>query len=176
MLFAGIDPGKEGAIAWMDGARSQIEIADAPLLEDGSYDLIAVHELVRCVCREGKAQVCVRIEDTISVPHAAHGERFLPASDKWLHYSLGMWQMAFAAFKVQTRVVHPRTWKEAIFSGIANSDAAEEMAILRRFPSRGLESKLRGPKGGRRPGRVDAVAICEHGRCTWNFHATEHNA
>jgi hypothetical protein len=169
LIFIGIDAGKEGAIGWMDGERTRIEVADTPLLPDKSYDCAAAYKLVQNACWNGSAQTCVMIEDTISVPHMARGERFLPASDKWLHYSLGMWQALFAAFDIPTNIVHPKTWKSAIFAGFANDDKAEETALIRRFAGHDIEKKLRGPNGGRRPGRVDAVAICEYARVQWRL-------
>ena len=169
MIFIGIDPGKEGAIGWMDGARTRIEVTDTPLLADKSYDCVAAYKLVQGMCGNGSLQVCVMIEDTISVPHIARGERFLPASDKWLHYSLGMWQALFASFDIPTNVVHPKTWKASIFTGIANNDDMEERALVQRFAGHDIEKKLRGQNGGKRPGRVDAVAICEYARVTWRL-------
>ena len=167
MIFIGIDPGKDGAVAWMDGERNRIEIADAPLLPTREYDIFAAYELLKTASCDGVEKVCLVIEDTISVPHTAKGQRFLPASDKWLHFSLGMWQGLAAAFRIPVNVVHPKTWKAAIFAGIANDDAAEEMAVIRRFSGHDITAKLRGRLGGRKPGRVDALAICEYGRSLW---------
>lgn len=167
MIFIGIDPGKEGAVAWMDGERSRIEIADAPLLPTKEYDIFAAYELLKVASRDGLEKVCLVIEDTISVPHKAKGQRFLPASDKWLHFSLGMWQGLAAAFRIPVNVVHPKTWKAAIFAGIANDDTAEELAVIRRFAGHDIGKKLRGPQWGKKPGRVDALAICEYGRSLW---------
>lgn len=170
MIFVGIDPGKEGAIAWMSGDRDRINIADTPLLPDGGYDVFAAYKLVQDACHNGAEEARVLIEDTISVPHAANGARFLPASDKWLHYSGGLWRGVFAAFPAaHVSVIHPRTWKAAMFAGVANNDAAEEMALKRRFAGHDIEGKLRGPKGGKRPGRVDSLAICECARLKWKF-------
>jgi hypothetical protein len=170
VIFVGIDPGKEGAIAWMDGERSRIDVHDTPLLPDGSYDIFAAYKLAQDACWNGSADACVVIEDTISVPHAAHGQRFLPASDKQLHQSLGIWLGVFASFpSARVSVVHPKTWKAAMFAGVANDDADEEMALKRRFAGHDIEGKLRGPKNGKRPGRVDSIAICEYGRVTWKL-------
>jgi hypothetical protein len=169
MIFCGIDPGKEGAIGWMDGERTIIEVRDTPLTADKSYDAIAAYDLVQEACAGGAIATCVLIEDTISVPHIARGEKFLPASDKWLHYSLGMWVALFATLRIPANVVHPKTWKSTIFSGIATDDAAEEMALIRRFVGHNIERKIQGPHGGRRPGRVDALAICEYARVKWKL-------
>ena len=169
MIFVGIDPGKEGAIAWMDGARSIIEVRDTPLTADRDYDPIAAYQLVQEACAGGTVATCVLIEDTISVPHMARGEKFLPASDKWLHFSLGMWVALFAAFRIPANVVHPKTWKATIFAGLANDDKAEERALIQRFLGHDIAKKIQGPRGGRMPGRVDAIAIAESARVKWKL-------
>jgi hypothetical protein len=170
VIFIGIDPGKEGAIACMDGERKRVDVHDTPLLTDGNYDIFSAYKLAQDACWNGAADACVLIEDTISVPHSARGERFLPASDKQLHQSLGIWMGVFASFPAaRVSVVHPKTWKASMFAGVANDDAAEEMALKRRFAGHDIGDKLRGPKNGKRPGRVDAIAICEYGRVTWNL-------
>jgi hypothetical protein len=169
VIFVGIDPGKEGAVGWMDGERRNIGIADTPLLPDGNYDIFGAYKLLQDACLNGSVPVHVTIEDTISVPHVARGERFLPASDKQLNMSLGIWLGLCPSFRATMAVVHPKTWKRSIFAGIANDDVAEERAIKQRFAGHSIVDELRGPKGGKRPGRVDALAICEHGRVTWRF-------
>ena len=171
MIFIGIDAGMEGAIAWMDGERKSIEVHDLPLLADGSIDFASMDVLIANAMAECRGDgICATVENTISVPHVARGERFLPASDKALHLSLGAWLALLGARHIPTTLVHPRTWKAAMFAGIANNDAAEERALIRRFAGHGLGlAQLRGPKGGKRTGRVDAVAICEYGRVTWKL-------
>lgn len=179
VIFIGIDPGMEGAIGWMDGERKSIEVHDCPLivetargttlcretLDFASMDVLIANAMAEC---RGDG-ICATVENTISIPHDARGERFLPASDKALHVSLGAWLALLGARHIPTTLVHPKTWKAAMFAGIANSDAAEEIALLRRFGGKELAPKLRGPKGGKRTGRVDAVAICEYGRVAWKL-------
>lgn len=164
MIFVGIDCGREGAITWMDGNRRGIEIRDTPLTEDGDYDVRHAWRIVRVVCSDGRRDATVVIEDTISVPHVARGQGFLPASDKVLHESLGVWRGVCAAFPIRVVLVHPKTWKAAMLKGVANSDSAEETVLLQRFQGLLDPKALRGPKGGARPGRVDSTWLAEYGR------------
>ena len=108
--------------------------------------------------------VAVTNPNPFSVPHVARGERFLPASDGVLHESKGIWRALCASFRLRVVLVHPKTWKAAMLKGVANSDATEEEVLLQRF--RGLldTKALRGPKGGARPGRVDALWLAEYAR------------
>lgn len=164
MIFIGIDCGREGAITWMDGDRRGIEICDTPLTPDGDYDVRAAWKLVRGACANGDFEATAVIEDTISVPHVARGERFLPASDKILHESLGIWRALCVDFGLRVELVHPKTWKAAMLKGVANSARAEEMVLLQRFGGLLDPKALRGPKGGARPGRVDSTLLAEYAR------------
>lgn len=163
MIFVGIDCGRLGAIAWMNGERRGIEIHDTPLTAAGDYDLRKAWEILARLS-EHADKATVVIEDTISVPHKARGESFIPASDKVLHESLGIWRALCASFSLPVTLVHPKTWKASVLAGVANDDAAEEMVLLQRFQGRLDPMDLRGPKGGARPGRVDALWLAEYAR------------
>jgi hypothetical protein len=155
----------------MNSERHDIEIHDTPLMPGGDYDLRAAWELVRDACANGAFEATVVIEDTISIPHKARGEGFIPASDKVLHESLGIWRALCASFRLQAMLVHPKTWKAAMLTGVANDAKAEEAVLLQRF--RGLldPKALRGSKGGARTGRVDSLWLAEFARVQWRIRA-----
>ena len=169
MIFCGIDCGREGAIAWMNGERRDIEAHDTPLTRGGDFDLDAAWKLVQSACWDGAADVAVTIEDTISVPHKARGEKFLPASDKVLHESLGIWLGLCASFHLPVTLVHPKTWKAAMLAGVANDSKAEAVVLEQRFRGRIDPRMLRGPLGGLKTGRVDALWLAEYGRMQHRF-------
>lgn len=167
MIFAGIDPGKHGALAIMDGERKRIEVHDTPLLSDGSFDLLGAYNLMRLACWNGPANTVVTIEDTVSIPHMAKGQRFLPASDKALHFSLGAWCALASVFGVRPQLAIPATWKRTMLAGIANDNEAEAKALERRFAGHDIAGRVRGPRGGIKDGRVDALWLAEFGRMAW---------
>lgn len=169
MIFVGVDPGKKGALAMLDGERRRIEVHDTPLLADGSFDLLGAYNLMRLACYNGPAQTVVTIEDTVSIPHVARGQRFLPASDKTLHFSLGSWCTLASVFGVIPRTVLPATWKRTMLAGIANDVDAEALALERRFAGHNLAGRVRGPRGGIKDGRVDALLLAEYGRLAWKL-------
>lgn len=169
MIFVGVDPGKHGALALMDGERKRVEVHDTPLLADGTFDLQAAYELMRRACWEGAAETVVTIEDTVSIPHVAQGQRFLPASDKALHFSLGAWCALAAVFRIRPRLVVPKTWKRYMLAGVANDNEAEAKALELRFQGHDIASRVRGARGGLKDGRVDALFLAEYGRMAWKL-------
>jgi hypothetical protein len=170
MIFLGIDPGRLGAVAWMDGTRQQIEVHDCPLSDDG-FDFAGMDTLLANALTECRGEGCrATLEDTISVPHRdKRGIPFLPASDKGLHLSLGAWLALLGARHIQTALVTPRTWKRTMLAGIANDKPAEAMALERRFQGHPICKKLHGPRGGIRDGRVDALFLAEYTRMMWKL-------
>lgn len=169
MIFVGIDCGKFGAVAWMDGERKTIEIHDTPLFPDGEFDLLKAWAILQ-TATWNIPEVSVTIEDTISVPHASSsGPRFIPASDKTLHFSLGAWCALCASLRLPVTVVHPKTWKASVLAGVANSKEAEAIVLKQRFHGRINPGIFHGPRGGLRDGRVDALWLAEYGRMQWRF-------
>jgi hypothetical protein len=171
VIFVGIDPGKKGAIAWMNGERTNIDVCDTPLTKGGDFDLGKAHDILRAACGNEGFDTRVIIEDTISVPHVAHGEKFLPASDKWLHFSLGSWCGLCASLRLPVTRVAPRAWKACMLTSIANSPQAEAMALERRFQDHDIAGMIRGPRGGPKDGRVDALWLAEMARMQWRIRA-----
>ena len=173
MIFLGIDPGRFGAVGWMDGERQHIEVHDCPLLPDESFDFASMDVLIAnamAECRGDGIQAVV--ENTISVPHSdKRGERFLPASDKQLHLSLGAWLALLGARHIPTVLVDPRAWKRAMLAGIANDKRMEATVLQQRLQGRIKPGLLYGPRGGIRDGRVDALWLAEFGRVPWRFRA-----
>lgn len=163
MIFAGIDCGREGAISWMNAARRGIELHDTPLTTDGDYDMRRAWEILARMSDHADKALVV-IEDTISIPHKARGEGFIPASDKVLHESLGIWRALCASFRLRVVLVHPKTWKAAMLKGVANDAQAEERVLVQRFGKLLDPAALRGPKGGARTGRVDSLWLAEYAR------------
>ena len=165
MIFIGIDPGKHGAVAWMDGERKLVEVHDCPLAGDdfdfASMDVLLANAMTEC---RGEG-IQATVENTISIPHKdKHGQRFLPASDRALHLSLGAWLALLGARHIPTTLVTPQAWKRTMLAGIANDKAMEAKVLKQRFQGHAICAQLYGPRGGIRDGRVDALFLAEYGR------------
>ena len=159
MIFAGIDPGKHGAIAWMDGDRRNIQIQDCPL--DGEdFDRGAVLYLLQ---HELQSNTVVTMEKVHSMPHDGRVSAFA------FGRAYEMWIMGLAAVGLRPQLVCPQTWKRTMLAGVANNPAMEGKILIQRFQDRNIASLLYGPRGGLRDGRVDAMWLAEYGRVHWKL-------
>lgn len=78
-------------------------------------------------------------------------------------FGYGLWCMALTALEIPHERVHPRRWKGRVLTGVAaNDDGAVAQIAGRLYPS--ANAQLRGPKGGLKMGRVDALLIAHYGR------------
>lgn len=157
MQFVGIDPGLNGAVAIVDGERRCIEVHDTPLGRDRDYDGPAMADLIRRAATT--EQTVIIIEAVHSMPHDGKASAFT------FGVGLGRWLGICDALGIKVNPVSPRTWKRTMLAGIANDKEAEALALERRFQGHKLD--LRGPRGGLRDGRVDAIFLAEFGRLTW---------
>ena len=161
MIFVGIDPGKHGAVAWMDGERREIHVEDCPLEVGGDYDYQGMRDLLGKTCNVGNVVTMERV-------HA------MPSDGKCSAFSFGVGYGAWLALiggvlRVQPNLVDPREWKRAMLSGIANDKRAEAIACKQRFQGHPIATQLHGPRGGIRDGRVDALLLAEYGRLAWKL-------
>ena len=160
MIFIGIDPGKHGAIAWMDGERKGIFVHDCPLDGDGS-DFRGMARLLTMATIADRAIV------TMEEVHA------MPSDGKCSAFAFGLgygaWLGICGAAGMPPRLVSPQTWKHTMLAGVANDKAMEAKVLKQRFQGHPVCSQLHGPRGGLRDGRVDALFLAEYGRVTWKL-------
>lgn len=162
MIFVGIDPGKHGAIAWMDGERKQVEVADCPLVA-GENDYFGMWKALQNASWNGAAQTVVTMEKV----HA------MPTDGKCSAFSFGVgygaWLAIAGMLRLTPNLVAPQTWKRTMLAGVANDKKAEATALKQRFMGHPVVSQLHGPRGGLRDGRVDALLLAEYGRVAWKL-------
>lgn len=160
MIFVGIDPGKHGAVAWMDGTRKLVEVFDCPLV-CGEYDYAAMDGLLASALTECRGDgLLVTMEEV----HA------MPSDGKCSAFSFGLgygaWLALLGARRMDLQLVAPRVWKRTMLAGVANDKEAEAKALKQRFQGHPIVSQLHGPRGGLRDGRGDALFLAEYGRMT----------
>lgn len=158
MLFVGIDPGKHGAIAWMDGERKTVEVRDCPLDGD-EYDFLGMRDLLSSIAT-------LHMAVTMEAVHA------MPSDGKCSAFSFGVGYGAWlalvgGALRIKPTLVAPATWKRAMLAGIANDKQTEARVCKQIFQGHAVASQLHGPRGGLRDGRVDALLLAEYGRRCW---------
>ena len=173
-VFCGVDPGRTGAIALIDG--SDLEFHDMPTFQDGKrtrIDPAIITHLMRDIrddCeREGKALLVV-IEKLQPLPpmgrRTATGEPdgtlvgHGSIASFSLGYSFGAWVFTCAALQISYQLVSPQSWKAKLLAGEPKEKDASRVAAQRFWPKQTAEP-LRRKKDG---GRADALWLAEYGR------------
>lgn len=165
MIFAGVDPGKRGAIAWMTGTRSRIEICDVPLLPDGGYNIDAMASIIRQIKSQASdltpCGLCPgEIVLTMEWVHA------MPSDGKCSAFAFGegfgIWRGVLGALGIEPQHADPAAWKRAMLAGLAPGKAAAVEQAARLFPA--VDGQLRGERGGLKDGRAEALLLAEWGR------------
>lgn len=163
-LIVGIDPGKDGAIAFM--SQTGIWVVDTPTLQRSSSG----KKGKRQYDEQGMRQSLVDFIDA----HSAHGEVMVgvemttPRPDEarmttWAQaMGIGLWKGILIGMQMPFIEVYPQVWKRQLLSGLPKGKAAAYTGASRLYPW--LAPKLKGPKGGLKDGRCDAVLIAEYAR------------
>lgn len=156
MIFVGIDPGLEGAVAWIDGERKTIEVRDCPLESKGVYDYMAMRDLLSNIV---SVRMVVTMEKVGAMPTDARRAAFT------FGIGYGAWlALVNGVLRVRPNLVTPRSWKYSMLAGVANNKKMEAKVCEQIFKGYQISRMLYGPMGGLRDGRVDALLLAEHGR------------
>jgi crossover junction endodeoxyribonuclease RuvC len=159
VIFAGIDPGKSGALALLDERGEPLELFPVPIVVGTGrpeYDLARIAETLHAW--RGR-EVFVTIEKQQPLPRKKGGGI--------TNYSRGVssgWLWMFTALKIPHHLVSPPVWQRRMFEGAPGTDTKQRAIIAagRLFPGVSL---LRTPRS-RKPfdGFADALLIAEYGR------------
>lgn len=174
--YAGIDPGTTGAVAIIapDGS---IRVWDMPTIKTkvgkafkNLPDEHAMLEILRGLLASIQYQatsvhVTLEVANPMpSIPGAGGIRRSMGATSAFsFAFNYACWCMALTALEIPHERVHPRRWKSRVLTGVgAQDDGAVAQIAGRLYPS--ANAQLRGPKGGLKIGRVDALLIAHYGR------------
>ena len=170
MLIA-IDAGKDGALAarWETG---RVVVMDTPVVKAGSkteYDEREMRKLL--VNWSGQSPPTVVIETTNARPGQAVNSTWMQAAGIYL------WRGIVIGLDWPYQVVYPQTWTKVVWAGFqpptkgmtkAERSKARKLASYKAacqlYPQ--LADQLKGPKGGLKDGRSDALCILEWARRT----------
>lgn len=159
MIYAGIDPGLSGAIAWIlpDGTW---EGADAPLAkyhEKRELDAHGAAELLRRLATAGQPHGGVLV--TIEAVHSMPGDGRV--GDFSFGDGFGVWRGVAGALGYQLERVAPATWKKRMLDGLPPGKHSSILLAERLFK---CGDWLRGPRGAELDGRAEALLLAEYGR------------
>jgi crossover junction endodeoxyribonuclease RuvC len=151
-VIVGIDPGLQGAVAFLPERGGSINVVDTPsFLLSGKardYDVPGMMSVLR-VYEMGH----VFIERWQARPEAS------PQSMGKIGYGFGLWVGMLAALLVPYTVVWPQTWQKEMYAGAVGEGKERSLLIASR-----LWPDLVIPKT--RHDRADALLIAEWGRRT----------
>lgn len=109
LRYIGIDPGKFGAIAILDGNGVLLNVTNTPLLECGDFDVLKMYSILSCQMSLGYYPLIV-IEDVHSMPRDGVRGAFS------FGRGLGIWHsimsiVAPPSSKEKYKKVSPQVWK-----------------------------------------------------------------
>ena len=164
MLFAGVDPGRKGAIAWMNSTRTKVEICDVPI-RDGDYDVVAMANIVKLIqaqasdltpCGLCPGQIVMALEWVHAMP--TDGKCSLGE----LMRCRGIWEGILGACGIVPMHADPSVWKRTMLAGLPKGKQTSIDQASRIFPA---QSELfYGERGGLKDGRAEALLLAEYAR------------
>lgn len=168
----GVDPGLKGAIAVI--TQEAYAVHDVPTLTvEGSrrrsartgkmttkkserYDVAEIRRLITQI-RDNAHANGLPVELWVEDVHPMPGEGSMGA------FSLGkammLWEVAACWADIPFSKVHPMTWKRVMMNGMGRKKDAAVARAQELFPN----AVLRGPMGGLKDGRAEALLIAKYG-------------
>lgn len=152
-VFIGIDPGAQGAIAYLDKTSNVIRV------DDWNGDEITMAAGIRGFMVKHAAEYHAAIEYASSMPGQGVSSVFKYGTN------YGIWRGILAANRIPFEIVHPTRWKNHMIKNKQDGGkkkAAEIATALRLWP--GMAPGIVGPRGGAKDGRAEALLIAEYCR------------
>ena len=155
VIVIGIDPGLDGAIAWLDGDGHYL-VWDTPTAKDGRHRVYLLSEM-RALLLNATVGVQgthhVFIEKVHSMPRQGVASSFNFGD------GFGSWKGLVAGLALPMTLVTPQRWQKTILDGMQGGKDASIIRALELFPLADLKRK-------KDHGRADALLIAEYGRRT----------
>lgn len=125
MIYVGIDPGKQGAVATICG--DEVVIEPVPLIGKKEYDIHAMNALLP----SGYHDECRAVIERV---HAMPGQG--RTSMLSIGYGCGIWHTLLTVSGIPFTVVSAVSWQKVILAGVARDDrkAASILVAKRLFP------------------------------------------
>jgi hypothetical protein len=164
MIFAGIDPGRKGAIAWMNSTRTKVEICDVPI-RDGDYDIHAMANIIKLIAAEAQSLTPCGLcpGEVVLVMEWVHA---MPRDGKCSAFDFGrgrgIWEGILGACGIVPVHADPAVWKRAMLAGLPKGKQSSVDQASRLFPAQA--ELFIGERGGLKDGRAEALLLAEYGR------------
>lgn len=165
MIYLGIDPGHDGALAIIDDCAPAARWIPMPMVHAAKgkpqYDVKALHEFFAVVGRDvGSRGIYAACERLTALPPTMGGSSANYARGR----SLGLLEALMVATHTPYALVQPKAWQKVMLAGTPGDDTKQRsiLACQRLFPSVSLmrTERCRKPHDG----AADALLIAEYGR------------
>lgn len=153
--YLGIDPGKYGAVAAINGASELLELHDFPLRDD-EPDLTRLGSIMRSLVLKYKIALAA-IEKVHTFSHDGRAGAFAFGENR------GFWRAFLAAMAIEELLVPARTWQKAITGG--GGDKGESIRVAKLLV-KGAEPHLTLKK---HDGRAEGMLLAEFARRQWKL-------
>lgn len=164
-VYLGIDPGKTGAVAVVDQIGRLVELNDSPQTHKERADLVRSLSQTYDVALVAIERVSGAAH-TFKSKNTGQPVRMSASSAFKLGADAGGWEMACACFDLPVILPTPIQWQRRVIGprpkvkGIKDIKHWVAAHVSRRWPT----AEIRGPRGGLKTGRADALVIAEAAR------------
>ena len=151
-MILGIDPGLDGALAFLDA--SLWSVVDMPIFKIGKrseYHLSEMARVIGSVDVHDPRNVMVVLEEIGKRPEQSVQSMVTTG------YGHGLLRGMIAVLGYQVQIVNPRKWQNAVLGKFGKGEAKD--AAWERARQIAPGANLSGPRGRRLYGRSDAICI-----------------
>lgn len=146
-VFIGIDPGADGALAWLTAHGEIVQVRDMPAHMEEVRDWL----VTPC-----PVPLFVVIEAQQAMPGQGVTSMFS------LGQRYGLLTGLLVGLQIPHQAVRPQAWMKAMGIPPKADKKAHVERALSLFPT----AEVKGPRGGMKDGRADALLLAEFGRRT----------
>lgn len=156
MIYIGIDPGLDGAIACV-GTTTAVRSVPTLFRKKAKgvkreYNIAEIIEMLRDF-----TGTTYPPEDCLCAIEAVHAMPKQGVTSMFsMGYGLGIWHTALAALKVPFEPVTPQLWKKTMLNGTGKDKEASRLKALQLFPTLSEQLKLKKDEG-----KAEALLIAE---------------
>lgn len=160
MFHAGIDPGYNGGIGLISGDAKVVQVWDMPITgtgRDRQIDMPELESVFKRLARYPALRLLMEYPTTRPGEGAERSKRF--------GEQLGILRMGMHCLGLPGELIAPNLWKARLgLPGKQEADALKRCVAYwdRQYPS--CPGLVRGPRGGIKDGRLDALLIAHFSR------------
>jgi len=132
VIYAGIDPGKDGAVVFLDVDGQIVDKIKTPILKASTrggkkqgrdeYDIVGMKSILS---QDRPDSILITVEKTQAFPSSMGGS----AANYQRGFSFGLWQGLMVGLGIPYQVVTPQAWQKVMLAGIASSDTKQAALI-----------------------------------------------